>query len=116
MFFTGLTIKAVRHAGVWSGSSADDFARREDQFIYKVPIAKVDDSWISDQPRIKQHGMRYRSWDSAGTEYAAMRLTVVNEQTRSVYFLTFESPGSEWSESEKPGRIMIESLRLDAEY
>ena len=116
MFLTGLTINAVRRAGVWSGRSVDEFARREDQLIYKIPGVKIDDRWTSDQSGIKQYGVRYRTWDSAGTEYTAMRLSIVNEQSRSVYFLTFESLGREWPESEKIGQTMIESLRLNSEY
>ena len=45
-----------------------------------------------------------------------MRITIVNKQSRPVYFLTFESLSREWPESEMTGRTMIESLKLNSEY
>lgn len=116
IFRTGLIINAVRKAGIWSGRSVDEFAQQEDRRVFELPNVKVDDTWASDQSEIKQYGARYRIMDSAGHEHTAVKLTIVNKQSQSVYFVIFESLSREWSASEAIGRTMIGSFGINPEY
>ncbi len=58
----------------------------------------------------------FRNIGPMRVEHKTMRITIVNKQSRPVYFLTFESLSREWPESEMTGRTMIESLKLNSEY
>jgi ankyrin repeat protein len=116
IFLTGLSVNAVRRAGIWSGKSVDAFAQQEDSRLFTLSSVKVDDKWTSDRSSIKQYGVRYRIIDPEGREHTAVKLTIVNTQSKSVYFLTFESLSREWSASEAIGQSMIDSLEINPEY
>ena len=114
-FDTGLTIKVVTDVPNRTGMSLDDYAQR---FISQASggLEIIDGPWDSARAPYVTHGALMHATDPGKGEFNAHMAAMANEETGTVYLITFEGPAESWDTIWPMGELMLNKLALDSGF
>jgi len=114
-FDTGLTISVVTDVRERTGMSLAEYAQR---FISEASgdLEIVDGPWDSASPPYVTHGALMRATDSGKGEFNAHIAAMANQETGTVYLMTFEGPAESWDTIWPMGELMLDKLALDSGF
>ncbi|MGD8977352.1 MAG: DUF4124 domain-containing protein, partial [Gammaproteobacteria bacterium] len=114
-FHTGLTIKVVTDVPDKTGMPLDAYAR---QLISEASsgLEIIDGPWDSARSPYVTHGALMRATGPGTGEFNAHMAAMANEETGTVYLITFEAPAESWDTIWPMGELMLDKLALNSGF
>ena len=113
-FSTGLSVNVVLDVQAKSGTPARDYAAA---FVGEAAKANsvLVEPWQKKLGPFHQFGVRTLVPDSKRGDFINHILAIGNEETGTVYFLTFEAPVTSWEAAWKVGEPILKKFSIDTD-
>lgn len=111
-FFTGLSVNVIPNIPQENGMSPSAFA---DTYIKTASAQRevFKKPWVSTMGPFQGYGVVLVNRDSKKGDYMTHNLAIANDQTGTLYLLTFESPAKVWESSWSIGKPMLQRFLID---